>query len=252
MIGAIFGDIAGSVYEFTPCTDPDKIDLFRADSYFTDDTVLTVAVADALMSCTSIRDTIMMWVGRYPESMRSYGGRFWQWFCDGGLAPYGSMGNGSAMRVSPAGWLATSRDQTIAMATQSAIITHNHPKGVKGAVAVAEAIWLARTDVLTMEMTRLYPDAARLVADLRDEAQFDETCPGSVPAAIACALQSGSVEDAVRNAISLGADAATQGAIAGSIAEAMQGIPASVHTFVRSKLPLEILAILDRFIAVAA
>ncbi len=255
MLGAIFGDIAGSVYEFDSARARGSLDLFRSDSHFTDDTVCTLAVAEALLDGTSVRESLIRWCRRYDDPRMSYGGRFHDWVQGDDHRPYNSFGNGSAMRVSAAGGLANTAEEAMTLAEKSAAPTHNHPEGVRGAQAVALAIYLARTGTSPIQIAaelrdQCRYDVTRPYVEIRKEAKFDETCQVSVPQAITCALQSTDFEDAVEKAIGLGADADTQAAIAGSIAEHIHGLPTKVLRFVRGKLPTDMLVVLDRFQAV--
>jgi ADP-ribosylglycohydrolase len=225
MIGAIIGDIAGSAYEFNAVKSKD-IELFPANAKFTDDTVLTIAVAEAIMDQKSYRDAIIRWGRKYPDE--SYGNRFRAFLAAKDPLPYNSYGNGSAMRVSPVGWAFDTEDRVLEEAKRSAEISHNHPEGIKGAQAVALAIFLGRNHAskedIRREITgRFGYDLRRGLDDVRKSCRFDETCQVSVPEAIIAFLESTDFEDAIRNAISLGGDADTQAAITGSIAEAFYG-----------------------------
>lgn len=239
MIGAIIGDIVGSRYEFDRTNDYD-FEMFAPGSDFTDDTVCTIAVADAILNNEDFGYSIHRWCRMFPNPKGGYGGRFAQWVMSDEPTPYGSFGNGSAMRVSPAGWLDDAAEVEKA-AEDSARCTHNHPEGIK-AVAVARAIYDCRmlrksvdNRALTTDETRralagavsLYcnePD--KFVIDLEKYRNvFDETCQGTVPVALWIVLTSTGFEDALRRAVSLGADADTLGAITGSIAEAVWGVP---------------------------
>lgn len=236
MMGAIIGDIVGSVYEFNNIKTK-EFPLFRKDCFFTDDTVMTIAVAEAIMCGGSEEDFAreMKRYGRmYPG--RGYGGRFAVWLRKKESKPYNSLGNGSAMRVSPCGWL---NDETKVreLAKASAIVTHNHPEGIKGALATADAIYIARmhNDISSIkamikdhtEKTYGY-DLSRTLDEIRPVYTFDETCMKTVPEAISAFLESENFEDAIRNAISLGGDSDTLAAITGSIAEAAYGIPEEI------------------------
>lgn len=225
MLGAIIGDIIGSPYEKRPVKSMD-FPLFGKRSGFTDDTVLTVAVADCLLHQKDFADTIRTYAKEYPFA--GYGGTFISWMNEKITGPYNSWGNGSAMRVSPVGWAFDSMAEVLAAAEQSAAITHNHPEGIKGAQAVAAAVFMARTGVEKpvikdwIEQTFDY-NLSRSIAEIQPIYKFDVSCQGSVPEAIIAFLESESVLDAIRKAIFLGGDADTQAAIAGSIAEAYYG-----------------------------
>ena len=228
MLGAIIGDIVGSVYEWHPIKTKD-FPLFADNGFFTDDSVCTVAVADILLHALPPAETMQKWCQRYPG--RGYGGNFRCWIYADPPAPYHSYGNGAAMRVSAAAFL--NRDDlaaALAAADKVTEITHNHPEGMKGARATTHAIWLAfhgedPADIHQAITFKYGYDLTKTVEEIRPDYAFDETCQGTVPQAITCALESVSYEDAVRNAISFGGDADTLAAIAGAIAEAMSGIP---------------------------
>lgn len=228
MLGAIIGDIAGSIYEGDPIKTTD-FDFFDERCQFTDDTVCTAAVADILLHDLPPAATMQEWCRRHPG--RGYGGFFSRWIDFDVPVPYESYGNGAAMRVSSAAFL--HRDDLDAALTASdkvTAITHDHPEGMKGARATTHAIWLAFQGdppaQIRHTISAAYAyDLARTVDQIRPNYYFNETCQGTVPQAITCALESVSFEDAVRNAISLGGDADTLAAIAGPIAEALHGVP---------------------------
>ena len=228
MLGAIIGDIVGSVYEFDPIKTK-NFDILTSRCFFTDDSVCTIAVADILLHDLPPPETMQKWCQRYPNC--SYGGMFRQWIFKDTPQPYNSYGNGAAMRVSPAAFL--NRDDLNAAITASdkvTEITHNHPEGMKGARATTHVIWLAYQGKEPKEIRNVITaeydyDLSKTVDDIRPDYYFNETCQKTVPQAITCALESESFEDAVRNTISLGGDSDTLGAIAGPIAEAMHGIP---------------------------
>ena len=225
MIGAIAGDIIGSVYENKPIKTTD-FPLFSDGSMFTDDTVLTVAVADALLNDRDYAKFLRIWGRRYPNA--GYGKSFITWIAIDGHPPYGSWGNGAAMRVSPIGWVCNSFDEVLAEAECSAVVSHNHPEAIKGAQAVALAVYLARTGStkteIKQEITKRFSyDLDRTVDAIRPTYTFDVSTQGSVPESIICFLESVSYEDAVRNAVSLGGDSDTMACIAGSIAETFYG-----------------------------
>ena len=228
MLGAIIGDIVGSIYEWNRIKTKD-FSLFDPQCDFTDDSVCTAAVADILLHNLPPAQTMQKWCRRHPR--RGYGGFFHQWIHFAVPAPYKSYGNGAAMRVSPAAFLhRDDLDAALNAAHNVTAITHNHPEGIKGARATTHAIWLAYQGETTTDIRRTIAikygyDLSRTVDDIRPGYSFDETCQGTVPQAITCALESESFEDAVRNAISLGGDADTLAAIAAPIAEALHGIP---------------------------
>lgn len=235
MLGAIAGDIIGSVHEWKPLReDWASFPLFTAQNHFTDDTVMTVAIANALQKGADnaelrneIIDSMHEYGSRWPRA--GYGGNFGKWLRNRDRQPYNSFGNGSAMRVSPVGWVAKTLEEAEYLAGCSADVTHNHPEGIKGAQAVAGAIWLARTgsskdDIRKYVTSRYNYDLSRRVKEIRENYKFDVTCQGSVPEAISAFLESSNFEEAVRKAVWLGGDADTQAAIAGSIAEAFYGV----------------------------
>ena len=253
MLGAIIGDICGSVYEWhnLKTEHPDSIPLDRPKCHFTDDTVLTLAVAEACLGDRDYAKALKHWGRKYPG--KGYGGRFSQWLATDGYAPYNSYGNGSAMRVAPIGWLFDTLDETLAEAARSAEATHNHPEGIKGAQAVAAAIFMARTggskdNIRQWIKQRFGYDLDRSVQSIRPGYLFNETCQGSVPEAIIAFLESGDFEHAVRLAISLGGDSDTIACITGAITEAFYGgVPDRLWAFAKSKLDPEMLAVADRF-----
>lgn len=239
MIGAIAGDIIGSVYENLHTKRKD-FKLFTRISTFTDDTVLTVAVADALLTDRDYGRTIKSYARRYP--MRGYGPWFLRWMMMPGSKPYNSFGNGSAMRVSPVAHAFESEQEVLEEAKRTAECTHNHPEGIKGAQATALAVFLARMGrdkqaVRKAVEDRFGYDLARTVDEIRPGYSADITCQGSVPEAIIAFLDSTSFEDAVRNAVSLGGDADTQACIAGAVAEAYyKAIPPPILEQVKERL----------------
>jgi ADP-ribosylglycohydrolase len=226
--GAIIGDIIGSAYEFNPIKTKD-FELFPPKARFTDDSVLTIATAVAILQRRSYKEVYAEFTAKYPK--RGYGGRFAKWIESAEKEPYNSFGNGSAMRISPVGWAFPSLIKTMDEAEKSAEVTHNHERGIMGAKAVAGSIFLARNgsskdDIKHFLKSECHYDIGHKISKIREIAVFDETCPLSVEQAIDCFLQADSFEDSVRNAVSLGADADTQACIAGSIAEAFyQRIP---------------------------
>lgn len=235
MIGAIIGDIVGSIYEWNRIKTK-EFEFFGDRCFFTDDSVCTVAVADILLHDLPPTQTILQrsktmqkWCRLYPN--RGYGGMFGSWIYDNPPEPYNSFGNGAGMRVSPAAYLnREDLDKALAASDRVTEITHNHPEGMKGARATTHAIWLAfqneKPDAIREVISTEYGyDLTKSVDDIRPDYRFNETCQGTVPQAITCALESVSYEDAIRNAISLGGDSDTLAAIAGPIAEAMHGIP---------------------------
>ena len=237
MLGAIIGDIVGSRWEFDPTNDYD-FEMFSSENSFTDDTVCTIAVADAIAKGRDYGESIHEWCRRYPFPMGGYGGRFRQWVMSDKPKPYGSFGNGSAMRVSPVAWHFNTAEDVLREARLTAECTHNHPEGILGAEATALAIFECRQgrDISAAVEYAGY-DININKADV--ENRFDETCQGTVPVAFWIIRQSTSFEDALRRAVSLGADADTLGAIVGSIAEARWGIPDNIRQKAMEYLPEE-------------
>jgi ADP-ribosylglycohydrolase len=233
MIGAIIGDIVGSVYEYHNIKTKD-FPLFRGDCYFTDDSVMTIAVAEALTNGGKPDDFInsmkaLGWL--YPGA--GYGPRFNKWVLSDDREPYNSFGNGSAMRVSPVGWYFDNLGEVERFAEISAQVTHNHPEGIKGAKSVAGVIFLLRNGAGKAEIKKYVEekygyDLNRTLDEIRPAYKYDITCQGTVPEAIIAFIESTDFEDAVRNAVSIGGDSDTVAAITGSIAEAAYGIPKEI------------------------
>lgn len=250
MLGAIAGDMIGSVYERAGLKTT-EFPLFSPRSRFTDDTVLTVATAHALLTGQSYAEAYHGFGRRYPHA--GYGGSFRSWLRDDARRPYGSWGNGAAMRVSPIGLAAESADDALAEAERSARATHDHPEGIRGAQAVALAVYLARAgeskETIRREIgDRSGYDLSRTVAGIRPGYRFDVSCQGSVPEALIAFLDADDVESAIRLAVSLGGDADTQASIAGCVAEAFWGgVPDAIAAQVLARLPLELREITDAF-----
>ena len=250
MIGAIAGDIIGSAYElhYTKSTD---FPLFSPQSTPTDDTILTIAVADCILNGKDYAPTIKEYGRSYPYA--GYGGMFLQWLASDNYDPYNSYGNGSAMRVSPVGFAYDTLDEVLEQAEKSAAVTHNHPEGIKGAQAVASAIFLARkgkdkSDIREYIEEMFNYDLHQRLDDIRPHYQFDETCQGSVPQSIIAFLESNDYEDAVRKAISLGGDSDTLACMTGGIAQAYyKQIPDYIAEKARGLLDEELLAVVDEF-----
>ena len=268
MLGAIIGDIVGSRWEFNPTNDYD-FEWLSKENGFTDDTICTVAVADALLhgrerlrvgeqSSGIFGESIHDWCNRYPHPMGGYGGRFAQWVRSENPKPYNSFGNGAAMRVSPVAYWYEYLDEVLEAAEATALPSHNHPEGIKGAQTVALAIFRA------LQLKRQNKEVPQHIDEILKECmefsaydinikkenvinRFDETCQGTVPVALWIIGQSTSFEDAVRKAVALGADADTLGAIVGSIAEAIWGIPESMQTEIMAYLPDEMKAVVKEF-----
>jgi ADP-ribosylglycohydrolase len=254
MIGAIIGDIIGSRWEFNP-TNNYNFEWLSEKNGFTDDTICTVAVADALLMNRDFGESIHNWCRQYPNPMGGYGGRFAQWVHSNNPQPYNSFGNGSAMRVSPVAYWYDNVDEVLDAAAATALPSHNHDEGIKGAQTVALAIFRA------LQFGEQAPDH---IGDILNECvqfsgydininkadvinRFDETCQGTVPVALWIIGISNSFEDAVRKAVSLGADADTLGAIVGSIAEAIWRIPLDIRKSIKSFLPEEMNDIVIEF-----
>ena len=250
MIGAIAGDIIGSVYEQYPIKNT-SFPLFSASSQFTDDTVLTLAVANSILHKIDYATSLKAFARKYPDA--GYGMSFCRWMRSSSVEPYRSWGNGSAMRVSPVGFAFNSTEAVLNEAEQSAAVTHNHPEGIKGAQATALAIYLARkgTDKAEIqhEITHRFDyHLDRSLDGIRATYFFDISCQGSVPESIIAFLESHDFEDAIRNAISLGGDADTMASIAGAIAQAFYNkISTTIVAEVRQRLPDEFLEIIDEF-----
>ena len=254
MFGAVGGDVIGSVYERFPVRST-EFPLFPRRARFTDDTVLTVATAEAILEGGDYREAYRSWGRRYPAA--GFGPGFKRWLTQDNPPPLGSMGNGSAMRVSPVGIAFDSVDEVLREAERSAIVSHDHPEGIKGAQAVALAVYLARTGATKRDIRceisgRFGYDLDRTIAAIRPTyrigVQMDMTCEGSVPEAILAFLDGESYEHAVRLAVSLAGDSDTQACIAGGIAEAYCGdIPAEIVSEVRCRLAPDMLPVLETF-----
>ena len=266
MLGAMIGDIAGSKYEFNNTFDYD-FEMFGEGCDFTDNTICTVAIADAILNGRSYQESLLDWCRRYPSPKGAYGSRFAGWIRSLDPQPYNSFGNGSAMRVSPVAWLFDDLPQVLEEAEKTALPTHNHPEGIKGAKAVAHAIWYFRKsrfsegskDSENEETKGLKNEKAKASKDENETIQgfmsiarsyyedfdtrvypkgkFDETCMDAVPLSFYLLSQASSFEDAIRLAISHGGDSDTIGAIVGSIAEARFGIPQEMKEKALSYLP---------------
>ena len=250
MIGAIAGDIIGSVYEFDPIKTK-EFPLFSPGSRFTDDSVLTVAVAEAIMKGDEYARARRR-IGRdYPNS--SYGQHFYYWLMEDDVGPYNSFGNGAAMRVSPVGFAYDDEEEVLAESARTAEVSHNHPEGVKGAQATALAVFLARhggakDDIKSEIETRFGYDLDRTLETIRPGYSFDVTCRGTVPEAIISFLEATSFEDAIRNAVSLGGDSDTLACITGGIAHAYYGgVPGGVLEKVKEILSPHLWKIAEDF-----
>lgn len=281
MLGAMIGDIAGSKYEFNNTFDYD-FEMFGEGCDFTDDTICTVAIADAILNGRSYQEGLLDWCRRYPSPKGAYGGRFAGWIRSLDPQPYNSFGNGSAMRVSPVAWLFDDLSQVLEEAEKTALPTHNHPEGIKGAKAVAHAIWHFRKsrfseeskDSENEETKGLKNENAKASKDENETIQgfmsiarsyyedfdtrvypkgkFDETCMDAVPLSFYLLSQASSFEDAIRLAISHGGDSDTIGAIVGSIAEARFGIPQEMKEKALSYLPDDMKDIWKQFAEISS
>lgn len=250
LLGGIAGDIIGSIYEFNPVRFKD-FELFKSNSTYTDDTVMTIANAEWLLSKGVLMDIMRKYGHKYPGA--GYGGMFYDWLKSRCPKPYNSFGNGSAMRVSPVGWAFDTLEETLEAAKQSAEITHNHPEGIKGAQATAACIFMARTGKSKQEIkeyveTKFGYDLSRTCNEIRPTYQFNESCQGTVPESIIAFLESTDFESAIRLTVSLGGDADTMGAITGAIAEAYYNvIPEHIKNEVLKRLPEEFINVLREF-----
>lgn len=262
MLGAIIGDIVGSIYEFDNIKTK-EFPFFDEGKEYTDDSILTIATADWLLNGGEIGNYYLKYATDYPYPMGSYGTMFVEWIHRsrrGIMQPYNSCGNGSAMRIGPVGWAFDTESKTLEAAKVSAECTHNHPEGIKGAQAVALCIFLARQGKTSSEIRDRIQrdfdyDLSLTVDEIRprysweglDGAISGGTCQGSVPQAITCALEATDFEDTVRNAISIGGDSDTIGCITGSIAEALYGIPDDMRKYGINSLPSALRTIVERF-----
>ena len=254
LLSAAIGDIAGSIYErrFHRTKDYDSVTIFAPGARFTDDTVCTFACAEALTDGLDMAQNLWRRCNQHPFA--GYGGKFRQWLASPNPQPYGSFGNGSAMRCSGAGWLAKSETECVEMATATALPTHDHPEGVKGAVATALAIFHLKNGrgkayVREHVLERYYPDwATKSYAEIKPGYRFDSTCQGSLGPAIIAFLESKDYTDCLKLAIALGGDADTQAAIAGPMAYALYGeMPETLVAEALKKLPGWMLQVNDRF-----
>jgi ADP-ribosylglycohydrolase len=255
MLGGIIGDICGSIYEWKnrKTETPDEIDLANPDCFFTDDTVLTLATAEVCLGGKpDYPSAYRAWGLRHFDA--GYGGAFRQWLQREDAGPYNSWGNGSAMRVGPVGWVFDTLDDTLAEARRSSEATHNHPEGIKGAQAVAAAIFLARSGRSKSEIGNFVKksfgyDLDRTLNAIRPGYRFDVSCQGSVPEAIIAFLESRDFAHAIRLAISIGGDSDTIACITGSIAEAFYGeIPAELAAMAKDRLTPEMRALTRAFL----
>ena len=259
MIGAILGDMIGAPYEFDRGSKTKEFPLFVDESRFTDDSVMTIAVTEALMDTIGKTDkeirnalvaSMQKWGHNYPYA--GYGVRFSVWLKMEDPHPYRSFGNGSAMRVSPAGWLYDTLEETRHIARLTAEVTHNHPEGIKGAEATASAIFLARTgrskeEIRDYIVSEFGYDLSRTCNEIRPGYRHVESCQETVPEAITAFLEGTDFKDVIRTAVSLGGECDTLTCIAGGMAEAFYGVPTDIAAEGRSRLPADMLVVLDRF-----
>lgn len=260
MYGAILGDMIGSPYEFVNNFKTKNFELFTDETEFTDDTIMTIAIADALTSIRpnsddytikkQIIECMHTWGNEYSNV--GFGHKFFLWIIKKDTKPYGSWGNGSAMRVSSVGWLFDSLEETRRYARLTAEVTHNHPEGIKGAEATASAIFLARTGKSKSEIkdyiiSEFGYDLSQTCDQIRQWYKFDESCQGTVPMAITAFLEGSDFEDAIRNAVSLGGDADTLACITGGIAEAYYDIPKNMIEECKKRLPLDAFYVIFQF-----
>ena len=257
MYGAILGDIIGSPYEFDQGSKTKEFPLFSRHCTYTDDTVMTIAVADAFLEGgeeTQLRNRLIASMQCYGRAFPNagYGGMFRRWLRTPDPKPYGSYGNGSAMRVSSAAWLFHDLDTVRRMARLSAEVTHNHPEGIKGAEATAAAIYLARTgstkaQIKTYIQENFHYDLSRTCDQIRPGYRHVESCQETVPEAITAFLEGESFEDVIRTAVSLGGDCDTLTCIAGSMAEGFYGVPEELKAECRNRLPEKLKRVLLAF-----
>ncbi len=255
MLGAVIGDIVGSVYEFDNHRAKDFQPFFHSQAFFTDDTVCTIAVADALLNDRDPAAALREWGRRYWDN-GGWGQRFALWLTSDDMGPYDSLGNGAAMRVSPAGLLAGSVEEAVALSDRVTEVTHNHPEGMRGAAATAVSIHLARVgrsqpEIRAWIARRFGYDLSASVDAIRPNYVYNELSRDTVPQALTCALEARDYEDAIRNAISIGGDSDTIAAIAGGVAEALFGIDDATAAVGWAFLPDDLGAVLKQLYAVA-
>lgn len=256
MLGAIIGDIVGSRFEFGPA--PQKgFKLFTDECDFTDDTICTIAVADAIMNGRDYGESLHDWCRRYPNPMGGYGGRFYQWVNSDQPKPYGSFGNGAAMRVSPVAWLFNDYNEVKEQSRLTASPTHNHPEGLKGAECIATLTYWLRTcritkddvEAKTWKMWGYEIPTIMEINKIGSENHFDGTCMETVPMAIRCFLESQNFEEAIRYAVMADGDTDTKAAITGTLAEAFYETPMELISKALSYLPDDMLAIVNQYLS---
>lgn len=256
ILGAIAGDAIGSIYEFNPTKDY-HFPLMDNRMEITDDSIMTLAVADWIMHSDSLdhktlAERMRYWGRKYRYPMGSYGINFSDWLDNPAMGPYRSWGNGSAMRVSPVGFAFGTMEETLRIAGISAEVTHNHPEGIKGAQATAAAIFMARSGADKEEIRKTVTEIFgyrldRTCDDIRPDYRFEASCQETVPQSIIAFLDSTGFEDAIRLTVSLGGDADTMGAITGGIAAAYYDMPQEIHDFTLSRIPADLRVIADEF-----
>ena len=259
MLGALIGDMIGAPYEFDRSPKTKEFPLFSRGTVITDDSVMSVAVAEALLKCTddttdenikkNCVEAMQKWGRKYPNA--GYGARFIHWLWEDDPRPYGSWGNGSAMRVSAAGWLYDSLEETRRIAALTAGVSHDHPEGIKGAEAIAACIFLARNghdkeEIKDYVIEEFGYDLSRTCDEIRPYYHHVESCQETVPEAITAFLEGEDFEDVIRTAVSLGGDCDTLTCISCSIAEAYYGIPDDIAKEARKRIPSEMLDVIDR------
>lgn len=246
MLGAIIGDIVGSRFEFKNAKTT-RFDLFAKECSFTDDTICTVAVADAILNGRTYQDSLRTWCWRYPQPMGYYGASFARWLASDNPQPYYSYGNGAAMRVSPVGWLVDAIDVEY-QAAKSAEVTHNHPEGIRGAQVIALCILMLRGGFPKEQVSYFVENEYGKIPAYRPFSNpFDESCMNAVPVSVSCFLSSTDFEDAIRKAVLVGGDSDTICAITGSLAEAHYGILSAIRDAGLAYLPSEMKNIVDQF-----
>ncbi len=248
MRGAIIGDIVGSTHEFMYRVNSKDFELFPPDSTFTDDTVLTIAVYDSLKNDIPYEQSFMKWIEKYPN--RGYGGMFFEWILSKEKKPYGSKGNGAAMRVSPVGWLFDTEEDVLREAEKSAEITHDHPEGIKSAQAIAICIYMGRKKKSKDEIREYMEnefgyDLSKSYEEVKEGYEYTELAEDTIPQSIVCFLDSDSFEDSIRNAVALVGDADTLAAITGSISEAFYGLDYELWSKAKLYLPKDMLELLE-------
>lgn len=256
MLGAMIGDIIGSVYEWNNWKDK-RFKLFHPQCRMTDDSVMTAAVASALLGSDltdleQFKENLVAEMHRFGKAYPGlgYGPRFEKWLIQGDTKPYGSLANGSAMRVSPVAWVAETMEECLTLAKASAEVTHDHPEGIAGAQALAGAVFLAKMGERKEVIRDFVSDYYSLdftLDGIREEYAFDVSCAGSVPQAIVAFLEATGYEDAIRNAVSIGGDSDTIACMTGAVAAAFYGIPKDIREEAGPFIDGEVRNVLDRF-----